>query len=143
MEEAKKRRLTITGFIIVILVFFTGFIYSVFFTQKEDSYWAYFKQRAKESKAAESSKRQFDISDNVILHRDDLVSVGNIKLIYRGRSDGHLLVGVIINSLDPEMEYLHRIPLRQAKEGIRLGGVPFHLLSSSASKLKLQRTIQK
>ncbi len=143
MEEAKKKRLTITGFIIVISIFFAGFVYSVFFTQNEDSYWAYFRQRAKESKTIESSKRQFDISDNVILHRDDLVLVGNIKLIYRGRSDGRLNIGVIINSLDPEMEYLHRIPIRQAEEGIRLGGVQFQLLSSSASRLKLQRIIQK
>lgn len=139
MEEARKRRLTITGFILVISVFFAGFIYSVFFTTNEDSYWAYFKQRAKESKATESPKLRADINDNVILYKDDLVSVGKIKLIYRGRSGGSLKIGVIINSLDPKMEYLHQIPVRQAKEGIRLGGVSFRVLSSSTSKLKLHR----
>ena len=142
MEEARKRRLTITGFILVISVFFAGFIYSVFFTKNEDSYWAYFKQRAKESKTTESPRLTADISDNVILYKDDLVSVGKIKLIYRGRSDGSLKIGVIIKSLDPKMEYLHQIPLREAKEGIRLGGVSFHVLSSSASKLKLHRKEQ-
>ena len=142
MEEARKRRLTITGFILVISVFFAGFIYSVFFTKNEDSYWAYFKQRAKESKAVEPQKLRADISDNVILYKDDLVSVGKIKLIYRGRSKGSLKIGVIINSLDPKMEYLHNIPLRQAKEGIRLGGVSFQVLSSSASRLKLHRKDQ-
>ncbi len=142
MEEARKRRLTITGFILVISVFFAGFIYSVFFTQKEDSYWAYFKQRAKDSKAIESPKLRADISDNVILYRDDWVSVGKIKLIYRGRSGGHLNIGVIINSLDPQMEYLHQIPVQQAKDDIRLGGVTFQVLSSSSSKLKLQRKKQ-
>jgi len=142
MEEARKRRLTITGFILVISVFFAGFIYSVFFTQKENSYWTYFKQRAKESKTTESPKLRVDISDNVILYRDDLVSVGKIKLIYRGRSGGSLKIGVIINSLDPQMEYLHQIPIHQAKEGIRLGGETFQVLSSSSAKLKLQRKKQ-
>ena len=142
MEEARKRRLTITGFILVISVFFAGFIYSVFFTKNEDSYWAYFKQRAKESKTTESPRLHADISDNVILYKDDLVSVGKIKLIYRGRSDGNLNIGVIIKSLDPKMEYLHQIPMRQAKDGIRLGGVSFEVLSSSASKLKLHRKEQ-
>ena len=142
MEEARKRRLTITGFILVISVFFSGFLYSVFFTQNEDSYWAYFKQRAKESKATESPKLRTDISDNVILYKDDWVSVGKIKLIYRGRSDGILKIGVIINSLDSKMEYLHQIPIHQSKDGIRLGGVTFQVLSSSSSKLKLQRKKQ-
>ncbi len=142
MEEARKRRLTITGFILVISVFFAGFVYSVFFTQKEDSYWAYFKQRAKESKAIDSPKLRTDISENVILYKDDWVSVGKIKLIYRGRSDGILKIGVIINSLDSKMEYLHQIPIHQGKDGIRLGGVTFQVLSSSSSKLKLQRKKQ-
>ena len=139
MEEAKKRRLTITGFILVICLFFAGFIYSVFFTKKEDSYWAYFRQRAKESKTVEQSKRRIEPDDPIILYKDDVVSIGKIKLIYRGVADEMLNIGVIINDLDPDMVYLHRIPIRDAENGVQLGGVMFQVISTSASKLKLQR----
>jgi len=142
MREARKRRLTITGFILVISMFFVGFIYSVFFSAREDSYWAHFQQRAKLAKTIESAKRQVDMYDPFTLYLGEFMSVGKIKLVYRGRADKVLNIGVIINDLDPETEYLHRIPLHQAKEGVRLGGVSFQVLSSGSSKLQLQRKKQ-
>jgi hypothetical protein len=142
MEEARKRRLTLTGFILVVFLFFAGFVYSVFVSDRKDIYWTYFQQRAAQFKTAETARRRADVHDPIILHTDEVVSVGKIKLIYRGRADRMLTIGVIINDLDPEMEYRHRISLRQAEEGVRLGDVPFMVLSSSASKLKLQRKRQ-
>jgi hypothetical protein len=75
----------------------------------------------------------------LLLYRDEIVRFGNIKLIYHGRNEKTINIGVIINDLDPKMEYLHRIPFRQVEEGIRLGGVSFKVLSSSSSKLRLQQ----
>ena len=141
MEETRKRRLTITGFILVISMFFAGFIYSVLFTHREDSYWTYFQQRARESKTIESSKLRVDWHRPLLLISDDIVRFGKIKLIYHGRNEKTINIGVIINDLDPKMEYLHRIPFRQVEEGIRLGGVSFKVLSSSSSRLRLQQKI--
>jgi hypothetical protein len=142
MREARKRRLTITGFILVIAMFFVGFIYSVFFSSREDSYWAHFQQRAKLAKTSESAKRRIDVYDPFTLYLGEVMPVGKIKLVYRGRVDKVLNIGVIINDLDPQMEYVHRIPLRQTDEGVRLGGVPFRVLSSGSSRLQLQRKKQ-
>lgn len=139
MRESRKRRLTITGFILVILMFFVGFIYSVFFSAREDSYWAHFQQRAKVAKTIESTKRRIDLYDPFTLYLGEVMSVGTIKLVYRGRADNVFKIGVIINALDPEMEYLHHIPIDQVKDGMRLGGVSFQVLSSSSTKLQLQR----
>lgn len=74
----------------------------------------------------------------LLLYRDKIVKFGKIKLIYHGLNNKMINIGVIINDLDPKMEYLHRIPFRQVEEGIRLGGVSFKVLSRSSSKLRLQ-----
>ena len=139
MEGSRKRHLAIIGFILVVAVFFTGFIYAVVFSSKEKSDWNNFQQRVADSRANQTGKRQYNPDVPILLHRDEVVSVGRIQLIYRGKKDRKIQIGVIIPALDPNAEYLHSVDADRSLEKLRLGGEYFRVISSSNSRLKLER----
>jgi hypothetical protein len=142
MEGSRKRHLAIIGFILVVAVFFTGFIYAVVFSSKEKSDWNNFQQRVADSRASQTGRRQYNPDVPILLNRDEVVSVGRIQLIYRGKKNRKIQIGVIIPALDPNAEYLHSIDAERAAEVIRLGGQYFRVVSSRTSKLKLERLKQ-
>lgn len=142
MEGSRKRHLAIIGFIFVVAVFFAGFIYAVVFSSKEKSDWNNFQQRVADSRANPTGKRQYNPDVPILLHRDEVVTVGRIQLIYRGKKDHKIQIGVIIPALDPNAEYLHSIDTERAAEELRLGGQYFRVVSSRTAKLRLERLRQ-
>lgn len=73
----------------------------------------------------------------VVLRRDVKSRVGNVAVIYRGIKDDHVRLDVFIPELDPQYAYRREIDYRSAKQGFRLGGVRFELISAGRSKAKL------
>jgi hypothetical protein len=65
--------------------------------------------------------------------------VGKILLTYRGMEDKRIKIDVIIPALDPKATYLHEVRIKDARQGIRLGGERFKLVSAAKSKIQLER----
>jgi hypothetical protein len=139
MEDTRKRQLAVIGFILVVSLFFAGFIYAVFFSSSEKSDWNNYQQRVAHSKADQAGKRTVSADVPILLRRDEVVSVGKLKFIYRGKNEGKIHIAVIIPALDPQAVYLHAIDADRAAEPLRLGGKYFRVISSRASRLKLER----
>ncbi len=73
----------------------------------------------------------------VILRRDEKNSFGKVDVIYRGIENDQIKLDVFILDLDPNYPYRREITCRQAKEGFRLGGLHFELISAGRAKAKL------
>lgn len=73
----------------------------------------------------------------VVLRRDVRNSFGKVDVIYRGVQNDHIRLDVFIRELDPGYPYRREIAYGTAKDGFRLGGVRFELISAGRSKAKL------
>lgn len=73
----------------------------------------------------------------VVLRRDEKKSFGKVDVVYRGVEDDHVKLDVFIRDLDPHYPYHREIAYRAAKEGFRLGGMYFELISAGRTKAKL------
>jgi hypothetical protein len=138
MEDNRKRQLAVTGFILVVSLFFAVFIYAVFFSSSEKSDWNNYQQRVAQSKASQAGKKTVSADVPILLRRDEVVSVGKLKFIYRGKKEGKIHIAVIIPALDPQAVYLHAIDADRSSEPLRLGGEYFRVLSSRESRLRLE-----
>jgi hypothetical protein len=89
--------------------------------------------------AAAAGAEAFDDDPRVrvVLRRDVKNSFGKVDVIYRGVEDDRLLLDVFIRELDPGYPYRREIAYRTAKEGFRVGGVRFELISAGRSRAKL------
>lgn len=77
------------------------------------------------------------VNDKATLTRGQPLKIGKNKLLYHGIENEKLHIAVYILELDPEVAYHHRIPIKEAKKGIRLGGQAFNLISYGQSSLQL------
>ena len=73
----------------------------------------------------------------VVLRKDVKTRLGKVDLIYRGLEKGNLRLDVFIRDLDPDYPYRRQIDRHTARDGFRLGGVRFVLVSAGRSKAKL------
>lgn len=73
----------------------------------------------------------------VVLRRDVKNSFGKVDVIYRGIENNLVKLDVFIRDLDPGYPYRREIAYRSAKDGFRLGGVRFELISAGRTKAKL------
>ncbi len=73
----------------------------------------------------------------VVLRRDVKTRLGKVDLVYRGIEDKRVKLDVFIRDLDPLYPYRREIAYRSAKQGFRLGGVRFELISAGRAKAKL------
>jgi hypothetical protein len=87
----------------------------------------------------ENKMRARSDEKTVILSLGLVISVGKIKMIYRGLEGDRINVDVIIPELDPETAYHHSIHESEAKRGLKLGGQEFEVISASETKLHLNR----
>lgn len=79
-----------------------------------------------------------DTPERIYLNREQWKSVGGLKLRYNGLDGPHLLIDVIIEQLDPEFAYTHRIPIKDAKAGFRLVDQGFSLAFVRESRISLK-----
>ena len=73
----------------------------------------------------------------VVLRKNVRTTFGKVDVIYRGIEEGNLRLDVFIRELDPDYPYRREIDRRTAKNGFRLGGVRFELISAGRTKAKL------
>jgi hypothetical protein len=136
MEENRNRRWLIIGFFLLIGLLFVGFIYTAVMGPRSMQ-----SQQRLESAVSSYEKRIKGRSDDktVILPLGQVISVGKIKMIYRGLEGDRINVDVIIPELDPETAYHHSLHESEAKRGLKFGGQDFELISAGDTKLRLNR----
>jgi hypothetical protein len=136
MEENRNRRWLIIGFFLLIGLLFVGFIYTALVGPRSMQ-----SQQRLESAVSSYEKRIKGRSDDktVILPLGQVISVGKIKMIYRGLEGDRINVDVIIPELDPETAYHHSLHESEAKRGLKFGGQDFELISAGDTKLRLNR----
>jgi hypothetical protein len=135
MEETGKKRWLLILFFMTIGALFVGFIYFTLFGDRDPRY-----RRLEESASSfKASRAAAPDPLNIRLTRDQAKTVGNLRLVYHGCEDAKVIISVTISELDPEVAYRHRIPLQEARAGVRLGGQPFKVVSAGKSELHLVR----
>ena len=136
MEENRNRRWLIIGFFLLIGLLFVGFIYTAVVGPRSMQ-----SQQRLESAVSNYENKMRIRSDEktVILSLGQVISVGKIKMIYRGLEGDRINVDVIIPELDPETAYHHSIHETEAKKGLKLGGQDFEVISAGETKLRLNR----
>jgi hypothetical protein len=73
----------------------------------------------------------------VVLRRDVRNQFGKVDVIYRGVEDDRVKLDVFILDLDPAYPYRREIDYRTARDGFRVGGVRFELISAGRTSAKL------
>ncbi|MGB7921367.1 MAG: hypothetical protein WCF40_15055 [Desulfobacterales bacterium] len=136
MEENRNRRWLIIGFFLLIGLLFVGFIYMAVVGPRSIQS----QQRLERAVSSYENKMKARSDEKtVILSLGLVISVGKIKMIYRGLEGDRINVDVIIPELDPETAYHHSIHESEAKRGLKLGGQDFELISASETNLRLNR----
>ena len=74
---------------------------------------------------------------HIVLRRDVKTRLDKLDVVYRGIEDKRVKLDVFIRDLDPRYPYRREIAYRSAKQGFRLGGVRFELISAGRAKAKL------
>ena len=78
------------------------------------------------------------VREKIILAREEGRTIGAEKIIYKGLAEkGQFTMAVVLLKMDPEYLYIHRIPIRKAKEGFSLVGHRFELISAGRSRIRL------
>ena len=76
--------------------------------------------------------------DKITLLLGQALQLPKIKLIYQGLDKNQIHLAVYLMELDPEVAYMHQIPISKAKRGFRLGDQKMVLLSHSKQRLTLR-----
>ena len=136
MEENHNRWWLIIGFFLLVGMLFVGFIYTAVVGPRSMQS----RQRLESAVSSYENKMRIRSDEKtVILSLGQVISVGKIKMIYRGLEGDRINVDVIILELDPETAYHHSILESEAKRGLKLGGQDFELISAGETKLRLNR----
>jgi len=92
----------------------------------------------KKTKTVSTSKARSPIQGHrVTLLRGRPVTAWKNKLVYHGLDNGRIHIAVYILDLDPEVPYHHKIPIKEAKKGFRLGGQKFQLEAYGKHRIRL------
>lgn len=76
--------------------------------------------------------------NRVTLLRGRPVTAWKKKLVYHGLDNDRIHIAVYILELDPEVPYHHKIPVKEAKKGFRLGGQKFFLAAYGKHRVQLE-----
>jgi len=135
MEEWSKNR----WLNIFVLVVMAGIVVGLFYrAYKWPISMSGVHPSDKKSTAVATSKKPSPIQDNrVVLLRGRPVTAWKKKLVYHGLENDRIHIAVYILELDPEVPYHHKIPVKKAKKGFRLGGQKFHLESYGKHRIRL------
>ncbi len=78
------------------------------------------------------------LKERIMLVLDQDLKIGRSKIIYRGlKENDQFRMDVIVLDLDPDIFYRYTIPINDAKEGFRLVGQNFKLISAHKSTIQL------
>jgi hypothetical protein len=124
-------------FFVLIGLFFTWAVYHLVSGSIDPAY--YWHLRAPASRAPENSDPS--AADRILLPLDAEAKVGAIRLIYKGKRNGCLLIDVLIPALDKGFVYQHAIPLEKAKRGFNLAGREFMLIAANRTDVRIGRLV--
>ncbi|CAB5111987.1 hypothetical protein D3OALGA1CA_2080 [Olavius algarvensis associated proteobacterium Delta 3] len=123
---------------IFVLVVMAGIVFGVFYRAYNWPAGQSMRPPDGTYKDASPKKTLSPIKNNTLtLLRGRPVTVWKKKLVYHGLESDRIHIAVYILELDPEVPYHHRIPVRDAKKGIRLGGQAFDLVGYGKNRIQL------
>lgn len=122
-------------FFVLIGVFFTWAVYYLVSGSIDPAYYWYLRAPASRAPA----NYEPGTVDRILLPLDVETKVGSIRIIYKGKRDGCLLVDVLIPALDKGFVYHHAIPLEKAKHGFNLAGCEFMLIAAKKVAARIRR----
>jgi hypothetical protein len=122
-------------FFVLIGLFFTWAVYYLVSGSIDPAY--YWHLRASANRAPANSDP--GTADRILLPLDAETKVGAIRLIYKGKRNGYLLIDVLIPALDKGFVYQHAIPLEKAKRGFNLAGREFVLIAAKRAAARIRQ----
>lgn len=132
-----QKRNSVAILFIVFLVaspFFLNHYFSNLFSSKVF-------QGVRETKAkTDFTERSRILKDNVVLLKDDSVTINNCRLVFKGIEDKIIRLDLYLLELDPEYAYEQNISKADAINGVRLGDSQYQLISVNKKLLKLKIT---
>lgn len=130
MDSARSQKWLIVSFFSAISLLFVYFIVSIVFDRTDKTYTARY-ERAREGPGS------YHQGARINLIKDQPATVGKIRMTYRGRASGTLLMDLVLLELDPNYSYLRRIPLKDGRRGFIVSNRQFSVTSVSNRRLKL------
>ena len=134
MEKSIKSRLFGIFVLLAVVALVTGVFYSAFHWPAGQS----FRTGQEEPADPSAGNALSPVKNNILtLFSGRPVTLWKKKLVYHGMENGRVHIAVYILELDPEVAYHHRIPVKTAKRGFRLGGQKFTLESHGKHRIRL------
>ena len=82
--------------------------------------------------------RPHELGEIVLLKNQQQIA-GTLKLTYRGKAAGAILLDVVLLQLDPTYTYHRQIRITEAREGFWLSGSWFRVVSAGNDRLRIQK----
>lgn len=130
MDSANGQKWLIVSFFSAISMLFIYFIVSIALDRTDKTYSA----RLERARVGPGSYHQ---GEKINLVKDQPLAVEKIRMTYRGRSSGALLIDLVLLELDPEYIYSRQIPLSEARNGFRISNHRFMVTSINDKRIKL------
>ncbi len=77
--------------------------------------------------------------DVIVIRAEEMITIGNTRVIYHGTEDGRMIMDVFLLELDPQYPYRKKVDIDHARAGFRLAGIPFQVTAISNAKVFLRR----
>ena len=136
MDRIFKHKWQTILFFTVIAALFGGIFYGAYHGPWDPRFKRRLDERMGTVKVARPSPIQ---KDKITLDRGQPLTVGKNKFVFHGIDRNQIHIAVYLLELDPEVPYHHRIEIKSARKGVRLGGQNFRLVSSGKNRIKLSR----
>jgi len=88
--------------------------------------------------AASLQRQPKPASDQVVLIRDEKVSIGRTCLVFKGLANKKVTISLYLLDLDPDIPYALNFSKKNMNDGIWLGNNRYSLLSVSENVLRLK-----
>lgn len=153
MNETRSRNWFIILLYMAICIVFLGLLYFVadaFFPKtssglvpKDDHLSAKFMSVRRWDRGYRDAQKEVlsnPSKEKIMLLLDRDIKIGKSKIIYRGLTgNAKFKMDVVVLELDPNAFYRYHIPISAAKNGFRLVGQNFRLISARKSAIHLWR----
>lgn len=130
MNSSHRQKWLLILFFSAIGLLFIYFISSIVLDRTDKTYSA----RLERARVGPGSYRQ---GEKINLIKDQPATVGKIRMTYRGRASGTLLMDLVLLELDPNYIYSRRIPLKEGRRGFLLSNRLFSVTSINSRRLRL------
>lgn len=134
MDRVFKRRWQTILFFSVLAILFFGIFYGAYHGPWDPRFRRRMEQTERLNKKAPPPPIQ---KDKITLTRNEPLTVGKKRFVFHGIEKNQIHIAVYLLELDSEFAYHHRIPIKEAKRGFRLGEQNFILLSRGKNRIQL------